>query len=171
VTTPASPTEVNAANLAGRVHPSQRGQVLDGVFWISLVVGILMAALVIILPLATGILSGPNAGESYAALPFGVLLAVACLGLCWRRYRDLHRPLTVISGWTHDFGNGRLTDEYPIGMRFQPQAYKSVERREVRAGGRTYQLTPQMWALLHADRNNTLCLLPRTKVLVNVIPS
>jgi hypothetical protein len=167
----ADDAEVELANRNGRLHPSQRGEVLDWYFWISLVVGILMAALVIILPLATDILSGANAGETYAALPFGVLLAVACLGLCWRRYRDLNRPLTVISGWTHDFGNARLTDEYPIGMRFQPQAYKTVERREVRAGGKTYQLTTQMWARLQSDRNNTLCVLPRTKVLVNVIPS
>lgn len=87
MTTPASPTEVNAANLAGRLHPSQRGEVLDGYFWTSLVAGVLMVLLLIFLPLTTDAFSGAHAGESYAALPFGVLLVVACLLLCWRRYR------------------------------------------------------------------------------------
>ncbi|WP_328611731.1 hypothetical protein OG943_22305 [Amycolatopsis sp. NBC_00345] len=171
MTTPVSPAEVAAANLAGRLHPSQRGKVLDVVFWTLLIVGVAMVLLAVILPLTTDVFSGAKSGQSLAAMPFVVLLAVLCLFLCWRRYRDLHRPLILITGWTHDFGKASCTDEYPIGMRFESQGIMTAERRELRAGGKTYLPTREMWALIQPNRNNTLCILPRSKLLVNVIPS
>jgi hypothetical protein len=171
MTAPVSPAEVAAANLAGRLHPSQRGLLLDLAFRVALVVGIAMAALAIVLPLTTDIFSGAKSGQSIAAIPFVILVAVVCLVFCWRRYRDLSRPLILITGWTHHFGRANCTDEYPIGLRYEPGGITYGERREMRAGGKTYLPTEEMWALIQPNRNNTVCLLPRSKVLVNVIPS
>ncbi|HWD05965.1 MAG TPA: hypothetical protein VG674_26335 [Amycolatopsis sp.] len=88
-----------------------------------------------------------------------------------RRFLDLHRPLLVVTGWTHDFGEAKATNAYPIGLHFYRGGYQSAARREVRVAGVTYQATTTMWKTIQPERNNTICLLPRTKLIINVFPA
>ncbi|MFF4595814.1 hypothetical protein ACQPXB_34515 [Amycolatopsis sp. CA-161197] len=163
--------EIATANLAGRLHPSQRRIVLDFTFWLCLVVGVIAALLCVVLPTATNVFEGPQRAESLGAFPFIVLLALVCLVLCARRYRDLHRPLVVVSGWTHDFGRSPTTDAYPIGLFHSPGSTHTMARWEVRVGGKTYSTDRETWEKIKPERNNTLCLYPKTKLIINVIPS
>ncbi|WP_326837634.1 hypothetical protein VSH64_22565 [Amycolatopsis rhabdoformis] len=163
--------EVAAANLAGRLHPSQRRIVLNFTFWLCLVVGGIAAVVCVVLPTATNVFEGPNRAQSIGTYPFIVVLALVCLGLCVRRYRDLHKPLTVVTGWAHDFGRSPITDAYPIGLRFEKGTTHTMQRCEVRVGGKTYNTDLETWQKIKPERNNTLCLYPKTKLVINVIPS
>ncbi|MEW2503644.1 hypothetical protein AB0878_24540 [Amycolatopsis sp. NPDC047767] len=171
MTTPVSPAEVAAANLAGRLHPSQRHRVLDFAFWLSLTVGVLTTVFCVVVPTTTDVFEGPNRAASFGALPFLVVLAVVCLAFCARRYRDLHKPLVVVTGWTHDFGRSPITDAYPIGLRFEAGTTRTMQRCEVRVGGKTYNTDLETWEKIKPERNNTLCLYPKTKLIINVIPA
>ncbi|MEV4604512.1 hypothetical protein AB0K15_45040 [Amycolatopsis sp. NPDC049253] len=171
MTTPVSPAEVAAANLAGRLHPSQRRLVLNFTFWLSLAVGVLTTVFCVVLATTTHVFEGTQRAESFGALPFLVVLAVVCLVLCARRYRDLHKPLVVVTGWTHDFGSSPITDAYPIGLRFEAGTTHTLQRCEVRVGGKTYSTDLETWEKIKPERNNTLCLYPKTKLIINVIPA
>ncbi|MEV6897556.1 hypothetical protein [Amycolatopsis sp. NPDC051372] len=171
MTAPVSAAEVAAANLAGRLHPSQRHIVLNFGFWLCLVVGGIAAVACVVLPTATNVFEGPQRAESIGAYPFIVLLALVCLGLCARRYRDLHKPLAVVTGWSHDFGSSPTTDAYPIGLRFVAGSARTLARWEVRVGGKTYLTDRETWEKIKPEQNNTLCLYPKTKLIINVIPT
>lgn len=153
---------VELANRNGRLHPAQRGKLLDLNFWVAAVLAV--AGLVATVSLAV-------AGPAAAAVP---LLAITgwFAFVCWRRLADAGSGrLVAVTGWTHDFGTARTTDEYPIGLHRSPEGFKSVETFSLRAGGRTYPLERHLRARIRPDRVNTVLIAPRTKLLINVLPA
>jgi hypothetical protein len=162
------PAGVAAANRAGHLHRSQRGKVLDITFWPVALIPVIMIGAAI----ATALGSGFTVWSSLELIVFGGGLTVASLIHCWRRCREFRRPLIVITGWTHDVGPGQLSDQYPISIRHQPRGNgQGPEKWQLRAGGKTYIVERALWDRLVANRNNTVCILPSTRWLVNVLPA
>jgi hypothetical protein len=154
--------EVELANRDGRLHPAQRGALLDLNFWVA--AALVVAGLVATVGLAV-------AGAPVAAVP---LLAITgwFTFVCWRRLADAFGGrLVAVTGWTHDFDTARLTDEYPIGLHRSPEGFKSLESFSLRAGGRTYPLERKLRERIQPGRNNTVLVAPRSKLLVNVLPA
>jgi hypothetical protein len=154
--------EVELANRDGRLHPAQRGALLDLNFWVA--AALVVAGLVATVGLAV-------AGAPVAAVP---LLAITgwFAFVCWRRLADAFGGrLVAVTGWTHDFDTARLTDEYPIGLHRSPEGFKSLESFSLRAGGRTYPLERKLRERIQPGRNNTVLVAPRSKLLVNVLPA
>ncbi|WP_103340841.1 hypothetical protein [Amycolatopsis sp. CA-126428] len=154
--------EVELANRNGRLHPAQRGALLDLNFWVAAVLAI--AGLVATVGVAV-------AGAAVAAVP---LLAITgwFAFVCWRRLADAFGGrLVAVTGWTHDFDTARLTDEYPIGLHRSPEGFKSLESFSLRAGGRTYPLERKLRERIQPGRTNTVLVAPRSKRLVNVLPA
>ncbi|WP_086844758.1 hypothetical protein [Amycolatopsis kentuckyensis] len=154
--------EVELANRTGRLHPAQRGALLDLNFWVAAV--LVAAGLVATVGLAA-------AGAAVAAVP---LLAITgwFAFVCWRRLADAFGGrLAAVTGWTHDFDSARLTDEYPIGLHRSPEGFKSLESFSLRAGGRTYPLERKLRERIRPDRVNTVLIAPRSKLLINVLPA
>ncbi len=153
---------VELANRNGRLHPAQRGALLDLNFWVA--AALVIAGLVVTVSLAV-------AGAPVAAVP---LLAVTgwFAFVCWRRLADAFGGrLVAVTGWTHDFDTAVLTDEYPIGLHRSPEGFKSLESFSLRAGGRTYPLERKLRERIQPGRNNTVLVAPRSKLLVNVLPA
>ncbi|WP_037362459.1 hypothetical protein [Amycolatopsis orientalis] len=172
MTVEADPREVAAANLSGRLHPSQRGEILDIMFWIMLGIVVVFVALAVVLPLTTGMLSGPNAGQSWAAAPFWLALIVAGVVLCARRYRALSDPVVVITGWTHDFDSEKPPDRpYVIAKGLDKDRYGNKTNRKIAVGGKQYWVSRAMYAQIQGDRNNTVCVVPRATKLLNAFPA
>ncbi|WP_051791600.1 hypothetical protein [Amycolatopsis jejuensis] len=148
------PGEVAAANLAGRLHPSQRGMVLDGLFWgLAAITGFVVVTTVFAV-VKTGF-----------TVPV-VMAVVACLALLagairfgTKRLAEFREPLTVITGPAHDFGTGPITDDHPIGIKH------SKGKWLVRAGGRTYRADREN---LVAGQITAVCILASRR-LVNVL--
>jgi hypothetical protein len=157
-------TEVELANRNGRLHPSQRGKLLDFNFWTA-------AVLVVAGLAAAGFLAA--AGGALAAVP--ILAVVAWFAfVCGRRLAEARAGrLLVVTGWTHDFGrvHGRRPErgQYPICL------YTIMERvwmTYLVVGDRSYRLDDaEFRARIQADRTNAVYLTPRTKLLVNVLPA
>ena len=168
----ADPREVAAANLSGRLHPSQRGEVLDTMFWITLATVAVFVVLGVVLPLTTGILSGPKAGQTWVAAPFWLALVAGGAALCVRRYRALRDPVVVITGWTHDFeSNVPPAQPYVIAKGLEKDRYGNKSIRKIGAGGKEYWVSRDTYAQIQAGRNNTICVLPRVTKLVNAFPA
>jgi hypothetical protein len=159
--------EVELANRTGRLHPAQRGTLLDLNFWAAAVLALAGLVAAVLLALVAG-----TAGEVLGTV-VPILAAVAWFAyVCRRRLADVGEGrLVAVTGWTHDFGTARLTDEYPIGLHHSPAGFKSVETFSLRAGGRTYPLERKLRERIRPDRVNTVLLTPRSKLLVNVLPA
>ncbi|WP_329044347.1 hypothetical protein OG738_24430 [Amycolatopsis sp. NBC_01488] len=159
--------EVELANRGGRLHPAQRGKLLDLTFWFAAVVG--LAALVATVGIAT---VAATAGEVLGTVVPLLAITGWFAFVCWRRLADaFDGRLVAVTGWTHDFDRERLTDQYPIGLHRSPEGYKSVETFSLRAGGRTYPLERKLRERIRPDRVNTVLIAPRTKLLINVLPA
>jgi hypothetical protein len=159
--------EVELANRNGRLHPAQRGALLDLNFWVA--AALVLAGLVVTVTLAT-------VAETAGAVLGTVVPLLAITGwfafVCWRRLADAFGGrLVAVTGWTHDFDTGRLTDEYPIGLHRSPEGFKSLESFSLRAGGRTYPLERKLRERIQPGRTNTVLVAPRSKLLVNVLPA
>ncbi|MFE3170792.1 hypothetical protein ACFXPA_29415 [Amycolatopsis sp. NPDC059090] len=165
---PADPAEVATANLAGRLHPSQRSLLVGGWFRFQLGLAAALIVFAVVLPLTTSILDEPHRAQTLGAAPFVLLLIVALLVSCLRSYQNLSRPLTVITGWTHNFEQDGQSHAYPICVRHY---FARTSRWEMNAGGTTYRLTKPQFERLRPDRNNTVCLIPRSKIVVNILPA
>ncbi|RJQ92033.1 hypothetical protein [Amycolatopsis panacis] len=168
MTQPADPAEVAAANLDGRLHPSQRPLLIGWWFWVRLGIAAVFLLLLIILPLTTGVLDTARRGSTLAAAPFVILLIVACVVSCVRSYQNLSRPLQVITGWTHNFEKDGLSHTYPICVRHY---FARVSHWELVAGGKTYDISQAWFERLQPDRANTVVLIPRSKIVVNAFPA
>lgn len=161
-----APPEVELANRGGRLHPSQRGKLLDLNFWAAAVLG--LAVLVAAVALA---LAAETAGEVLGTVVPLLAIAGWFAYVCGRRLADVSSGrLVAITGWTHDFDTARTTDEYPIGLHHSPAGFKSVETFSLRAGGRTYPLERALRGRIRPDQVNTVLVTPRSKLLVNVLP-
>ncbi|WP_409186395.1 hypothetical protein F9C11_20045 [Amycolatopsis sp. VS8301801F10] len=156
--------EVAAANLAGRLHRSQRGAVLDGLFW---AVWVFAAAIG-----AVGAVAVAESGFTASALvaaAVGVAAIAGAVRFSVRRRAEFREPLTVIAGPAHDFGAGPITDDYPIGLKHTPRGPGQIERWQVRAGGRTYPVPRAQWDRLVAERITAVCVLANGRCLVNIV--
>ncbi|WP_372666709.1 hypothetical protein [Amycolatopsis kentuckyensis] len=159
--------EVELANRTGRLHPSQRGKLLDLTFWFAAVAG--LAALVATVGIA---LVAETAGEVLGTVVPLLAITGWFAFVCWRRLADAFGgQLAAVTGWTHDFDSARLTDEYPIGLHRSPEGFKSLESFSLRAGGRTYPLERKLRERIRPDRVNTVLIAPRSKLLINVLPA
>jgi hypothetical protein len=160
--------EVDRANFAGRLHPSQRGKVLDGAFWAG---AFLIVAAVGVLAIAP---KGAGAVFFVYLSPVILLLAFG-LWLCARRLLDLFQgKLVLFTGWTHDDGRhvGRQhTAQYPIVV-YTTRSNGGTTHYNVRVGDRTFgMIDKKLNSRIQAERNNTVFMTPRTKQLVNVAPT
>ncbi|MET8845885.1 hypothetical protein [Amycolatopsis sp. NPDC004625] len=159
--------EVELANRNGRLHPAQRGALLDLTFRLTAAVAV--AGLGVTVSLA---LVAETAGEVLGTVVPLLAITGWFAFVCWRRLADAFGGrLTAVTGWTHDFDTARLTDEYPIGLHRSPEGFKSLESFSLRAGGRTYPLERRLRERIRPDRANTVLIAPRSKVLVNVLPA
>ena len=159
--------EVELANRNGRLHPAQRGALLDLNFWVA--AALVIAGLVVTVSLA---LVAETAGEVLGTVVPLLAITGWFAFVCWRRLADAFGGrLVAVTGWTHDFDSARLTDEYPIGLHRSPEGFKSLESFSLRAGGRTYPLERQLRGRIRPDRNNTVLITPRSKLLINVLPA
>jgi len=158
--------EVDRANFAGRLHPSQRGKVLDNL-WIGV---FLVVAGVVILAIAP-----KDSGAMFFAymLPVIVMLGFG-LWMSVRRLLDVSQgKLVPFTGWTQDGGvhRGRQgPQEYPIVV------YTSLSRGantvyNVRVGGQVFRIKKELYTRIQPGRNNTAFLTPHTKQLINVAPT
>jgi hypothetical protein len=159
--------DVEPANRNGRLHPTQRGALLDLNFWVA--AALVIAGLVVTVSLAT---AAETAGEVLGTVVPLLAITGWFAFVCRRRLADAFGGrLTVVTGWTHDFDSARLTDEYPIGLHRSPPGFKSLESFSLRAGGRTYPLERKLRERIRPDRVNTVLIAPRSKVLINVLPA
>lgn len=154
---------VEEANRTGRLHPSQRGKVLDGNFWTAAVLA------------AVGIVAAITlAGFGGAAL-FTAILVLALTAwfafVCWRRLAEVRAgTLVAITGWTHDCGRDRAAGQFPIELR--ETRNRGAVWHYLHAGGQTYRVDDRaLWARIQPERTNTVLMTPRSKLLVNVIPA
>ncbi|MGW5743076.1 hypothetical protein [Amycolatopsis sp. NPDC003861] len=159
--------EVEPANRTGRLHPAQRGTLLDLTFWMTAAVAV--AGLVVTVGIA---LVAETAGEVLGTVVPLLAITGWFAFVCWRRLADAFGGrLVAVTGWTHDFDSARLTDEYPIGLHRSPEGFKSLESFSLRAGGRTYPLERKLRERIEPGRNNTVLIAPRSKLLINVLPA
>ncbi|SFW74250.1 hypothetical protein [Amycolatopsis australiensis] len=177
--TTAERAEVELANRQGRLHPSQRGQVLDGTFWLAAVLaaaGLVTAVALPVTSLETRFGAGLAAASLVAALgPAVPILALACwlAFVCGRRLADVREGrLVAITGWTHDFGRQRPDRAYPIVLRTRLSKGLN-EQYFLVAGGKEFRLyrLSGLRERIQAERNNTVYLTPRSKLLINVLPA
>jgi hypothetical protein len=158
---------VEPANRGGRLHPAQRGALLDLNFWVAAVLAV--AGLVLTVGLG---LVAESAGEVLGTVVPLLAITGWFAFVCWRRLADAFGGrLATVTGWTHDFDTARVTDEYPIGLHRSPPGFKSLESFSLRAGGRTYPLERKLRERIRPDRVNTVLIAPRSKVLINVLPA
>ncbi|GAB3163533.1 hypothetical protein GCM10027258_84020 [Amycolatopsis stemonae] len=158
--------EVELANRHGRLHPSQRGKLLDFTFWVAavlVVAGLVVAVLV-------------SAAAETAAEVLGTLVPILAITawfafVCWRRLADVRSgQLVATTGWTHDFGRQRPGDDHPIALSTRlSQGYN--EHYYLKTGGRTYPLERKLRERIRPDRVNTVLIAPRSKLLINVLPA
>ncbi|MEU4252320.1 hypothetical protein AB0F15_33455 [Amycolatopsis sp. NPDC026612] len=158
---------VEPANRSGRLHPGQRGALLDLNFWVAAV--LVVAGLV--LTVGLGVVA-ETAGEALGTVVPLLAITGWFAFVCWRRLADAFGGrLAAVTGWTHDFDTARVTDEYPIGLHRSPPGFKSLESFSLRAGGRTYPLERKLRERIRPDRVNTVLIAPRSKLLINVLPA
>ncbi len=177
--TVAGPAEVEPANRQGLLHPSQRKMVLDSTFWLAAIVAAAGLVTAVVLPVTTidtrfgtGLASASVAAALGTAIPI-LALAAWLAFVAWRRLADVRDGrLVAITGWTHDFGRQRPDREYPV-MLYTRLSKGMNEQYFLKAGGkefRIYRLT-HLHERIQPDRNNTVYVTPRSKLLINVLPA
>ncbi len=157
--------EVEQANRDGRLHPSQRGKILDFNFWAAAVLVVAGIGVLVIAPRDLGI-------GSYLVFMSPVLALVAWFAfVSVRRLGEVRDGrLVAITGWTHDYGEERAAGQFPIELRETHN--RGVVWHYLHAGGRTYRVDDRsLWARIQPERNNTVLVTPRSKLLINVIPA
>lgn len=164
MTAKADPGEVAAANLAGRLHPSQRGAVLGWFFWAVWV----FVAIEVVVAIVAIVKSGLSASALWAV---GVSVVIVALAIRFgrRELADCRAPLTVVPGPAHDFGAGPITDDYPIGFKHTPRGPGTVEKWQLRVGGRTHAVNPARGERLAAERVLAVCLLGNSGSVASIV--
>jgi hypothetical protein len=158
---------VDRANFAGRLHPSQRGKVLNNL-WLGL---FLVVAGVFVLAIAPH-----GLGASFVLYMSPVILMLAFgLWMCIGRFLELFQgKLVAFTGWAHDDGlhRGRQPmPEYPI-VRYTTRTNGGTIQYNLRVGDRGFSMIDrELYARIQPERNNTAFLTPRTKRLINVAPT
>jgi hypothetical protein len=190
VTSPTADPDVELANRNGRLHPSQRGKILDLNFWAAAVLVVAgIVGLVALVVKAVGDVGDANQLNEFTGkttfspvvmLIPDLLLMVLALALtgwfgfvCRRRLAEVRDGrLVVVTGWTHDFGKvsskPRAPEQYPIYL------YSIMERIRFTylvANGHSYRLDDlKLQDRIQGERTNIVLSTPRTKILINVLP-
>ncbi|PKV99750.1 hypothetical protein ATK30_0733 [Amycolatopsis echigonensis] len=160
----ADPGEVAAANLAGRLHRSQRGAVLGWFFWAVWV----FVAIAVAIAVVAVVKSGFSASALWAVASAAVVVALA-IRFGRRELADCGAPLTVVPGPAHDFGTGPITDDYPVGFKHTPRGPGTVEKWQLRVGGRTHELNAARGERLAAERVLAVCLLGNSGSVASIV--
>ena len=172
----AEQAEVELANKQGRLHPSQRKLVLDLNFWLPVLLAI--AGIVALVVIPVGALAGTAGTGVSAAGALGPMVPILAL-VVWfafvsgRRLADVRDGrLVAITGWTHDFGRQRPDREYPV-MLFTRLSRGMNEYYFLKAGGKEFPLYrgTHLRERIQPERNNTVLVTPRSKILINVLPA
>lgn len=153
---------MDKANLAGRLHPSQRRQVLHGTFagFAFLVLGVVCCALAPISP-------GPVA----APLAFAILLLAAGLWLAGRPVLEiLLGKVAPVEGWTTVEARDAEQITYATAGGGSPNMRTRRADYLLNVGARTFKVDRDVYALARPDQKNTVFLLPLTKRVVNAVP-
>jgi len=181
--TVAEQAEVELANRQGRLHPSQRGKVLDSSFWLAailavagVVAGVVAAAVIPVTTIDTRF--GSRLASSSVVAALGTAIPILALAawfafVCGRRLADVRDGrLVAITGWTHDFGRQRPDREYPI-MLYTRLSKGMNEHYFLKAGGKEFRiyLVMKLRERIQAERANTVYTTPRSKLLINVLPA
>ena len=176
--TVAEQAEVELVNRQGRLHPSQRGKVLDSSFWLAAIVAIAGLVTAVVIPattidtrFGTALASSSVTAALSTAIPL-LILAAWFAFVCWRRLADLRAGrLVVMTGWTRDFGRQRPDPDCPIALSTRLSKGMN-EHFYLKAGGKEFQLySKELRARIQAERTNAVYLTPRTKLLINVLPA
>jgi hypothetical protein len=176
--TVAEQAEVELANRQGRLHPSQRGKVLDSSFWLAAIFAVAGVVTAVVIPATTidtrfgaGLASSSVAAALATAIPV-LALAAWLTFVCGRRLADLQAGrLIVITGWTRDFGRQRPDRECPIALSTRLSKGMN-EHYYLTAGGKEFQLySKELRARIQVERTNAVYLTPRAKLLINVLPA
>ncbi|MYW96847.1 hypothetical protein G3I59_41120 [Amycolatopsis rubida] len=154
MTAKADPGEVAAANLAGRLHRSQRGAVLGWFFWAVWAFVAIEVAIAVVAIAKSGF-----SGSALGAVAVTAVVLVLAIRFGRRQFADCRAPLTVVPGPVHDFGTGPITDDYPVGFKHTPRGPGTVEKWQLRVGGRTHQVNPVRGERLAIERVLAVCLL------------
>jgi hypothetical protein len=183
--------EVEPANRNGRLHPSQRGKILDFNFWVAAVLVVAgIAGLAALVVKAVGDVgdanqlndvTGKTTSSPVLTLIPDLLLMVLALALtgwfafiCRRRLAEVRDGrLVVVTGWTHDFGKVSVKPtapgQYPIYL------YSVMERVRFTylvVNGHSYRLDDaELRNRVLGERTNIVLSTPRTKILINVLPA
>jgi hypothetical protein len=177
--TTAGQAEVELANRQGRLHPSQRKTVLDGTFWVAAVLAAAGLVTAVVLPVTTiETRFGPGLASASVAAALGPAIPILALAVwfgvvCRRRLADVRDGrLVAITGWTHDFGTQRPDREYPVVL-FTRLSRGLNEQYFLKAGGKEFSLYQgtHLRERIQPERNNTVLVTPRSKLLINVLPA
>ncbi|MBB1157359.1 MULTISPECIES: hypothetical protein [Amycolatopsis] len=164
MTTKADPGGVAAANLAGRLHPSQRGVVLGWFFWAVWVFVAIEVAIAVVALAKSGFTASALVATAVAAV-----VAVLAVRFGRRQFAEYRAPLTVVPGPVHDFGSGPITDDYPVGFKHTPRGPGTVEKWQLRVGGRTLRVDPARGKRLAAERVVAVCLLANSGTVASIV--
>ncbi|WP_406635526.1 hypothetical protein [Amycolatopsis sp. WGS_07] len=178
------------ANREGRLHPSQRTKLLDGNFWVSVLLVAAGIAGAVLVPLKLGAdsayLRNANAVNAFLGKPlvtywslnwklyllalFPLALAVWFGRVAWRRLAEVRGgKLDVVAGWTHDYGH---VLKPPSGGQHALYLYEITERitfTYLVVRGKSYRLDHDLKGRVLGGRTNAAILTPRSKILVNVV--
>ncbi|WP_328611732.1 hypothetical protein OG943_22310 [Amycolatopsis sp. NBC_00345] len=182
--------EVELANRNGRLHPSQRGKILDFNFWVAAVLVVAgIVGLVALVVKATGDVgdanqlnevTGKTTFSPVVMLIPGLLLMVLALALtgwfafvCRRRLAEVRDGrLVAVTGWTHDLGE--VSGKHPAPGQYPIYLYSIMERIRftyLLVNGQRYRLDDaKLRNRIRGERTNIVLSTPRTKILVNVLP-
>ncbi|WP_326837635.1 hypothetical protein VSH64_22570 [Amycolatopsis rhabdoformis] len=163
----ADPEEVARANREGRLHPSQRRDVINSAFWLVVIVFAFGIWALATLPYGT-------TDIIVAAVAIGVGMAL-CAGYCLYRLNIVRRAKVVtFTGFTHDAQDHRPlppADRYPILVYTQRSRGNNPYYWAAFDGLRRPLLPKSLYEQLKPDQENTLVLIPNRKQVINVIPA
>ncbi|WP_336158606.1 hypothetical protein [Amycolatopsis sp. VC5-11] len=164
MTAKADPGEVAAANLAGRLHPSQRGEALGCFFWAVWVFVAIEVAIAVVAVAKSGFTA-----SALVAVAVALVVLVLAVRFGRRQFADCRAPLTVVPGPVHDFGAGPITDDYPVGFKHTPRGPGTTEKWQLRVGGRTHSVNPARGKRLADERVVAVCLLGNSGTVASIV--
>ncbi|MFB9929826.1 hypothetical protein ACFORO_32085 [Amycolatopsis halotolerans] len=164
MTAKADPGEVAAANLAGRLHRSQRGEALGWFFWAIWVFVAIEVAIAVVAIAKSGFTA-----SALVAVAVALVILVLAIRFGRRQFADCRAPLTVLPGPAHDFGAGPITDDYPVGFKHTPRGPGTIEKWQLRVGGRTHTVNPVRGKRLAAERVIAVCLFGNSGAVASIV--
>lgn len=162
--------EVNQANFAGRLHPSQRRRVLEnflvGLFLLA--AGAYVSGLLLSNTLASrGQGFDPWRGFWISAVPMSLLM-FSGLWIAGRRLGEvLMGRVIAVAGPAEVRTHSKVAT---VSWNMAPKNLKRAPRYLIKIGDRWYEANRSLYVLAVPGRRNVGFLTPWTKRLVNVVP-